>query len=367
MDEEYTEILHVVNKWSHGGVEHFIEGLAETFTSTPFSHSVLSLCTEVKSSAPFKGVYGPLYNGNSPFSILVAVVYFVKFLDRHHFDAVHIHASNGSCFLLATIARVKGIPIRIVHSHNSSLGAGSGVLKNHMHKMLTLFFSGNETVRLACSADAGKHLFGKRVFDVVPNGIDVSRFSFDLMSRNELRSMLNIGPETKMVLCVGSLVEAKNHKRAIAVFSRLTEMEPNSLLVILGDGPLRNSLEDLSEIYMVKDKVQMPGFVTDSERWLSAADVMLFPSLHEGLPIALVEAQCNGLPVVCSSSVTSEVALTDLVRFVSLESNDDDWANFVISAKRSERDCSSQVAKSGYSREETALKLINYYSELKDC
>lgn len=365
MSSDKISVLHVVNKWDHGGVERYIEGLTEASADSSLCHTVLSLCTHIDSSAHFQGKFGPLYSGDGLYAILRASLRFGAFLDSHRFDVVHIHASNGSCFLLARIARLHGVAIRIVHSHNSSMQAGSGIVKKLANQLLIYLFAGNESVRLACSTEAGRHLFKNRDFEIMPNGIDIDRFAFNQQARSKIRSKLGVNENTTIILCVGSLIEAKNHFKAIKIFSKYTAEVPDSLLVILGDGPLRERLEVEIESLGIAHKVFMPGFLDDAELWLSASDIVLFPSLFEGLPISLVEAQCNGLPIVCSDSVTQEVALMDNFQFLSLSAPDDEWVAALVAARRCFGPLPvSVVCGKGFNRKDMVVRLSAKYEQV---
>lgn len=357
-----TSVLHIVNKWGKGGVERFIEGVAECSCGRSIEHSVLSICTDIESSAPFKAVYGPMSCGKGLVSLFKGSLYLGPFLKSHPFDVVHVHASNGSCFLFAAIAKSEGIPTRIVHSHNSSMQSGSGAVKQVAHRLLRRAFLGNETHRLACSSEAGRHLFADNKFEIIPNGIEIKRFEFNSENRRTLREELGISEDCLMILCIGSLIEAKNHMRSLAIFDSLRKNNPNSRLMILGEGPLREKIEEGVKDREMADLVIMPGFVKDSERWLSAADAVLFPSLHEGLPIALVEAQCNGLPVVCSDAVTREVCLSSECSFLSLQCDDGAWVKKLCSSKRDETGGAARlVASLGFDRMETVERLFELY------
>lgn len=355
-------VLHIVNQWSKGGVERFIEGLAESSKGGEIRHSVLSMCTEVNSSAPFLSTYGPLSTGSGIISLCKASIKLCRFLEKHHFDVIHVHSSNSSGYLYCAIAKFYNIPIRIIHSHNSSMQVDSGFIKVLFHYLLRIIFSGCETIRLACSASAAHHLFADNSYEFIPNGIDVTRFQFNCELRSSMRIQLGLNDTTRVVLCIGSLINAKNHKRALLIFHKLLESSPSSFLVILGDGPLRAEILALIESLELGDKVILPGFVEDAQAWFSLADVVLFPSLYEGFPISLVEAQCNGLPIICSDSVTNEVSLVGNLTFLSLGEKDQVWADSVLKATRCDPDYAvNTISKLGFSRQSTVGKLNKIY------
>lgn len=354
-------VLHIVNKWIQGGLERFVEGVVRDCSVDGVGHSILSVCTDVPSDADCPK-YGPLNDELGMASMLKGSRRLGPFLREHRFDAVHVHTQNSSGFLYCRIAERAGVPLRIVHSHNSSLGPGNRLVKGAAQGAIRALYFGSENVRLACSGAAGEHLFPGRDFKVVPNGIDIERFRFDPLARAEIRSVLGVGEGRFLVGCVGSMIEAKNHMRALSVFAELKREEPLAFLLILGDGELRGALEAEAARLGISDSVAMPGFVDDAHSWYSAMDALLFPSLYEGLPIALVEAQCNGLPVICSDTVTPEVALLESFCRLSLSAPDTDWASALLSSERDATGASAEAVRmKGFDRRDTAHMLLAIY------
>lgn len=356
-----TEVLHIVNRWRDGGVERFVKGVVDGCTRDGMGHSALSVCTDINEDIGCP-TYGPLCDGQGMASMAAGGRRLQGFLGKKRFDVVHIHTNNSSGFMYAKAAERAGVPLRIVHSHNSSLGPGSRLVKGAAQGVFRVLYAGSENVRLACSEAAGEHLFPGMDFKVVPNGVDIERFRFDSTARTEIRSSLGIGENRFLVGCVGSMIEAKNHMRALSVFTELMREEPSALLLILGDGELRGTLKAEAAHLGISGSVFMPGFVDDTHRWYSAMDALLFPSLYEGLPIALVEAQCDGLPVVCSDTVTEEVALLGSFRRLPLSAPDPEWASALLSAERDVTGAAAEIVRAkGFDRKDTARMLLGIY------
>ena len=361
-DARGISVLHIVNKWKKGGVERFVEDFVGSQEGCRLSQSMLSICTGIVSSVDCPK-YGPMHDGESMPSMLWGAFALDGFLAGHVFDVVHIHTQNSSGFLYAAIAKKRGVPCRIIHSHNSSLGIGSGVAKRMAQVLFRVVFEGSETTRLACSTEAGEHLFSNNGFRIVPNGIELDRFLYNDSERHCIREHLGISDGEMLVSCVGSMIQAKNHIRALSVFAELLHYRPDAKLLILGDGELRSFIEEESTRLGIADRVCLPGYVEDAWRWYSAMDAVLFPSLHEGFPLSLVEAQCNGLPVVCSDTVTREVGILESCRFLSLEDSDTLWAKVLLSAHRDTTKASAELVKSkGFDRESTAELLLEIYT-----
>jgi glycosyltransferase involved in cell wall biosynthesis len=360
------KVLHIVNRWSQGGVERFIENVVSA-CDDDISHSIASICTEVRTDARCD-CYGCLGGGVAGLrSFLYGAEGLKKLLNNYAFDVVHIHTNNSSGFLYAYVAKKCGIGIRVVHSHNSSLGADSGLVKKTAHSLFRVLYAGNETVRIACSKQAGEHLFLNKKFSIVPNGINVELFAFDEEARKAIRSSLGVEDDEVLVGCIGSFVATKNHARAIDILLEARRMGCNCKMLILGEGELRAEIEKTIVRNSLQGVVVLMGFVKDIHRFYNAMDVMLFPSLYEGFPVSLVEAQCNGLPVVSSRAVTEEVALTPLLHRVALSESNDIWVKGILSSKREAGEASKRtITEKGYSNDATAEILKVIYTELDE-
>lgn len=224
------------------------------------------------------------------------------------YDIVHIHGNSRTMVLELLAARLAGCPVRIVHGHNSDCTYKA------LHYLMTPWFFGLCTHRLACGEKAGKFLFGKRPFTVIPNGINAKGYGFHSVRRQALRQQL--GLEDKAVFCtVGRLSPVKNHSFLLRVIKALAEKREDVHLLIIGDGELRKELE-------VQAKGLPVTFVGSTQQvadYLSASDVFLLPSLFEGFPLSVMEAQANGLPCLVADTVTQEVNVTGNVRYLPLE------------------------------------------------
>ena len=195
------------------------------------------------------------------------------------------------------------------------------------------------TLGLACSQLAAASLFGANWqndarWKLLPYGIDMKAFRAP-SNREEKRRELGIAPDELFVLHVGRFDPQKNHRFLIRIAKALAEREPKMRLLMLGKGTLQPEIEKLAEELGLGNRVIFGGSRPDVPQCLLAADVFLMPSFHEGLPLAGLEAQSAGLPLVVSDSVTPELAVVPgLVQFVSLEKSPDEWATAVLDASR---------------------------------
>ena len=232
-----------------------------------------------------------------------------QFFAAHaHYRIVHAHMDKMSGFVLRA-AKKAGIPIRIAHSHNTS---SEGDLAAKAYKwMAGTYIASCATHFLACSTKAAQWLFaskGSRAV-VIKNGIETEQFAYSPALRSQVRQELHLADDAYVIGHVGRFFHQKNHAFLLELFARLHQERPEAVLVLAGDGPLREEMEKKVENLHLKKKVKFLGVRSDISRLLQGFDMFVFPSLHEGLPVTLVEAQGAGLPCLISDTITPEVDL----------------------------------------------------------
>lgn len=216
-------------------------------------------------------------------------------------------------------AQLAGVRERIAHSHNTRSD------DSRRDKMLRPFFRGSWTRALACGEDAGRWLFEDSPFEVLHNGFALEKYAFDAVRRDEARSRLGFGDEPAVGF-VGNINYVKNQSFLIDVFGLLSRDVPSARLFIVGEGPDRSKIEGLIAEKGLADRVTITGRVSNVDEFLQAFDLMMLPSLFEGLPSVVLEWQAAGLPCLVSDVVTGECAVTPLVRFLSLGDGAVAWA-----------------------------------------
>ncbi len=244
------------------------------------------------------------------------------------FDAIHTHTllNNGiNCYLF----RKMGCPKMISHSHTTDSNRKDGVITRIyqwlMKKMIQIY----ATDYLACGQAAGAYLYGEELFCqkgiVIPNGVDVEQMGFHPDVRQEYREKM--GLEGSFVIGhVARLAEVKNHAFALKIVDQLRRTVPNVKYVIVGEGPEEKNISEAIIQRNLQDHVLMLGKRSDVQDLQNAFDMILFPSLYEGLPVALVEAQMNGLPCVISDNVSVEARLTENTKYLPLSLGAAGWA-----------------------------------------
>ena len=208
-----------------------------------------------------------------------------KIFKENNYKIVHSHISTLSVFPLR-IAKKAGVPIRIAHSHSTSNKKEwkRNLIKNILRPLSKLYANNY----FACTEYAGKWLFGKKVVErkelnVINNAIDLKKFELNENTREDLRKELGIKEDTLIIGHVGRFMKQKNHEFLIDVFNELIKKNENSILMLIGQGPLLNDMKQKVRDLNIEDKVKFIGQVTNVEKYYNIMDVFLFPSIYEGL------------------------------------------------------------------------------------
>lgn len=287
---------------------------------------------------------------------------FRDFFKSHpEYRIIHSHINNSASVFLDE-ANKCGLHT-IVHSHCTSNGTGPRAwIRDHYRKNLYRIAE----YRLACSTEAGEWLFeGKAPFKVIKNGINTSGFAFDAAERNAVRKELGVKEGTAIIGNVGRFMTQKNQSFLLDIFNEYRKIRPDSRLLLIGEGPLQGVLEAKIKSLSLEDSVIMPGVRSDMDRVYCAMDVFLLPSLYEGLPVTLVEAQCSGLPCVITDNITDEVVFSDRIIKKALTDSPASWAQSVEKALSGGRyEGSALVRDNGFDIEKTAGELQDFYLEL---
>lgn len=250
------------------------------------------------------------------------------------YDYIHFHIMTYSFFEPILLAKRYSNSKIIIHCH----GGGKKYLSTQSMKVKVLHTIGKNltkkvnTINLACSSESGIEIFGRKHFIVVKDGIDYKKFKFSAQNREILRKKYKIDSSENLWGNVGTLTAIKNQKFLIKLFYLYQKQHDNVKLMIVGDGSLKNELKSLTKLYKIENKVIFTGNVNNVEKYYSAMDTYLMPSINEGFGISLCEAQINGLYCFASMNFPKEVKLCNQVEFLDLN-NIDDWLNKISKLK----------------------------------
>jgi len=289
------------------------------------------------------------------------------FLNHKEYRIIHSHLNTWSGVIFI-VAKKIGIPIRIAHSHASypHYPFFEMLYKQYSKSLI----SRNATHYFACSKAAGKWLFGsKKVKNggvvIFNNAIDAKKFSYNENIRNKYRAELNLVGKF-VVGNVGNFSLPKNHEFLIKIFIELYKRNKNTVLLLIGNGKLIYKIQEKVKKLDLKNSVKFLGTRSDIPDLLQAMDVFLFPSLYEGLPLTLVEAQAAGLKIIASDTITEEIKLTDLIDFISLKKPSVYWAEKVLKyADGYERkNTYKEICNTGYDVKKNAKWIEIFYINL---
>jgi glycosyltransferase involved in cell wall biosynthesis len=261
-------------------------------------------------------------------------------ISREGIDIVHAQVDMSNAYTLIAAER-QGVLSRIAHSHNTKFGDG-GLVNNMFNIWAKRAINKYATTRLAPELESGRAMFGRYEFNVVRNAIDLKRFKFDRGCRKEVRDKYGIGSKDKVLLHIGRFEKAKNHKFLMDVFSEYVKSYATAKLIMLGDGSLRREMESMTKDSDVGNNVIFADTTSEVYKYYSAADVFVMPSLWEGLPVVLVEAQANGLPCVVSNNVDRKSDMGG-VGFVDLGDCTDVWTTEIESRRRDSTEINNKL------------------------
>ena len=294
-----------------------------------------------------------------------------EFFRDHEYDIVHTHMDAiGEEALKA--AKKYGIKALIAHSHNTDQLDNPKGLKDHLHKCYLIYekhlLRRYAEYFVACSPEAGKWLFGDKICNsekylLLKNSIDSSAYSFDEETRNEVRKELGLEGR-KVIIHVGQFRTQKNHGKVIEVFNELHERDESFALVLVGTGEEQDNIKSKVEELGLKEDVLFLGNRNDIPELLMSADVFLFPSLYEGLGIALLEAQAADLICVVSDTIPELAVLTEKVKAVNLTESASVWGDIVeemMGKYTVRRDRSELFTEKGYDINAQIKVLESFY------
>lgn len=282
-----------------------------------------------------------------------------KFFREHpKYKIVHVHQDCLSSVALQC-AQECGIPIRIAHSHNSNQDKNwKYPIKRYYMKKIPDY----ATELFACSKLAGDWMFLGEYFDILYNAIDINEYKYSPVIANKLRQEFHL-ENCIVVGHVGRFNPQKNHSFLIDIFSECVQRNSNTKLLLVGDGEGRQKIQDKVRDLGIQDKVIFTGIRSDVNELLQAMDVFVFPSLYEGLPVTMVEAQASGVPCIISDHVSKECIVTrGLVTSKRLDESPEQWAKHILQqSRRSRENHIEEIRTAGYDISTAAKQLESFY------
>ena len=357
--------------WESGGIESFLYNVLRRMDRSGFE---IDLVTAEKRESVFTaeleraGIRFEELSGNVR-NIPQNHRLFEKLLFERGYDVLHLNAFHGMSLYYIHLAKQMGVPVRIAHSHNTDLRKSRGRrIKLALHGMYRKRYTVDATALWACSKAAAEFMFdadvlAERGYRFIPNGIDTERFRFRADVRERVR--VELGLSDKLVLGnVGRLCYQKNQSFLLDVLKELLTQRPKSVLLLVGEGEDRTALEEKAKRLGISGSVVFYGTSSRVEELMCAMDVFVFPSLFEGLPVVMVEAQCAGLPVLCSEQMTEEASITN-IEHISLYSGATFWAKTIlnmITENNVRETCAEKVYEAGFDITNCTNQILRKYT-----
>lgn len=276
------------------------------------------------------------------------------------YTIVHVHQDCLSAVALQC-AEECGIPVRIAHSHNKSQDKNiKYFIKLHYMKQIPAY----ATKLFACGNAAGNWMFQGQPFQILNNAIDTKKYTYSEQVAAEVRKEFDIG-NCKVIGHIGRFNPQKNHTFLIDIFSEIKKIQPDAKLLLVGGGDGMAAIQQKVNELNLTDSVIFTGVRSDVHRLLQAIDVFVFPSVYEGLPVTIIEAQAAGLPCVISDHVPDECIVTqDLVTIQKLSDSPESWATHIVSRMNIDRkDTREEIKSHGFDIAENAKWLEEFYLE----
>ena len=319
--EEPIRVAHIIGKWLGGGVEAVVMNYYRHIDRTKIQFDFL--CDEDSTNIPYEEIeqLGGRVILIPPYQkVFKYQKELIRIFKENNYKIVHSHINTLSVFPLRA-AKKAGVKVRIAHSHSTT--NKKEWKKNLLKQVLRPFSKVYATDYMCCSELAGRWLFGDKAYDskkvyLLNNAIDLDKFKYNESLRKKKRKELGISDDTLVIGHIGRFKAQKNHTFLIDIFNELHKKNPNSLLLLVGQGPLKEEIENKVKELQLNDSVRFLGQRNDVNELYQAFDVFCLPSLYEGLPVVGVEAQASGLLCIFSDDMTKETKVLDTTEFLSL-------------------------------------------------
>lgn len=250
--------------------------------------------------------------------------YVKKILKQVNYDIIHVNLIDVYACSILKAAKDLNIKNRIYHVHNPL----NNVFPKCIRKLMNKFSIRFSNCLCACSECAGKSNFRNEEFFVLNNLIDVEKFSYNELARNEIREKYGVNKNETLLGGIGRLVEQKNPLFMIKLIKKLSSYNTIKLMWI-GNGKLKKEIEKIIKSEKLENKIILIDSTFEIYKYYSAFDMFVLPSIYEGFGIVLIEAQASGVKILTSPNVPNIVKETDLVKFIDL-TDEELWEKAIL-------------------------------------
>ncbi len=357
---EQIRVLHIVGAMYPGGMENFIMNLYENIDRSRIQFDfAVHMIKENDYTEKIKEMGGIVYElprlTRNPLKNIRSLYRIIK---EKNYKIVIRHTANALVVPQLWVAK-RAKAMVICHSHTET---DSMLL---IHKIGRLFINKCVDERFACSDNAGKWMFKNGSYRIVHNAVNIEKFTYSAQTGEEISR--EFGMQGRNIYChIGNFSATKNHKFLLKIYAEIAKLDNNAAFFCVGEGDLRPEIERQAAELGIQDKVIFTGARKDVHKLMSFFDVLIFPSVYEGLPLTLIEAQASGLSCIISDTITSDVIVTEnLVEMESIENSPEVWAKKAVEmAKPHDRTCQYEnIARKGYDIKSLSKWYENFFEK----
>lgn len=315
------KVALVVSGIAKGGVEAFIKNYFSRMDLFKYDLYIITHNNPLESDCVpfinlgFKIIKVPSKRKNKMKNVLSLYQIFKKY----KFDIVHSHMTKSN-FIVLGIAKICGIQGRIAHSHIVY------EKENAMFKVIQFLNRKVANFYVGCTKEALITGFGKKILKekyaknrkVLYNAVNINNYVFNSQYRKEIRKKYKINDDTFLIGNIGRLTAQKNQEFLLNIFSKLND-NVNFKIMIIGEGELEVRLKSKCKELKIEENVIFISSCNDVNKYYSAFDIFIFPSIFEGLGMVLIEAQISGLVCLTSSNIPREAQISNNIQFLSLK------------------------------------------------
>lgn len=328
--KKHYSILHVLGGLNYGGAEQFVLNVLSEANSSgiPLNFDIMTRCVNDSSQSNLFAMLGGkiIETASFPKNFIKNYQDVSDYFRNniHKYDVIHIHA-NALIYVFPIILGKKyGAKKIVLHSHNTSSVNANMNLLHYCNR----FFLKYVDSCIACGHDAGRWMYGNRPYEVIYNGIDTKMYKYNESIRNSMRKKLCV-ENCFLIGHVGRFVQQKNHMRMLHIFKHVYKKNKKARMIMIGNGELKSLICDEACKEGLDKAIIFFEKRNDVFAILQACDMFLFPSLYEGLSIALIEAQISGLFCLVSDKIDKDSIISSNVKILGLNAPDEEWANAI--------------------------------------
>lgn len=369
------KILFVLENFKSGGIESIFFNVCDNIDLNKCKIDLAVNTLDI--SSPFYSIikekrinvfiYGFSSKSNSIYFSLWKIFKIIK--ENGKYDVVHSNVGFANAIVLF-IAKILGIKKRISHSHlsfgiykntNLILKKIKYIIRVILFRPFILLFT---TDFFGVSDKSIKHLYGNiNKYKIIKNGINTEKFKFNQEIRNKKRKELSV-KNNIVIGHVGRFTNQKNHLFLIDIFNEINAKKKDSMLLLIGEGPLKNEIELKIDKLNLRNSVVFMGTKNDVNDYYQVMDFFVLPSFVEGLGIVAIEAQCSGLPCFISDGVPDEAMICNTTK-ISLSKSAKEWADIILEKTKNfeRKDCSDIIKKVGFDIKDTTKQIEQSYLE----